>query len=344
MSPEKPLVLGEAAHIYSAALNGPRGQGSLEKEELRAAQNGIWLCRHHHKIIDPEKGSDFPPHVLLSYKHLHESKVARELGQPICPFGWIEELRIVASPVVQTPMNIRLGKATIFLGGNGTGKSTAYQYLLSGSSPEVMANWLQSNITGTHQYTLIYQAPTQHRLDVSVSEGKISYLFDDKEVPFNPLPMGMVKLPQFALRGLQPFVSDIARVFGISTALMKQALRTLSIKLQGRVEAIRVLEDDSIEISTDGVKFISLECLSGGELKMFLLECAIALAQFSAGYHPTVLVLDDGLHGLDQEWRQDYLVKLNASRWGFQTVLIDVGAMKDIAWGGWQYVNFLRRN
>ena len=40
---------------------------------------------------------------------------------------------------------------------------------------------------------------------------------------------------------------------------------------------------------------------------MFLLECAIALAQFSVDYHSTILVLDDGLHGLDQEWHQRYL-------------------------------------
>jgi recombinational DNA repair ATPase RecF len=71
-----------------------------------------------------------------------------------------------------------------------------------------------------------------------------------------------------------------------------------------------------------------------------LLECAIALAQFSSDYHSTILVLDDGLHGLDQEWRQNYLLRLNAVDCRFQTVITDVGAMKDIAWGGWQYVNF----
>jgi recombinational DNA repair ATPase RecF len=83
-----------------------------------------------------------------------------------------------------------------------------------------------------------------------------------------------------------------------------------------------------------------LERLSGGELKMFLLECAIALAQFSSDYHSTILVLDDGLHGLDQKWRQKYLVRLNTVDYRFQTVIIDAGAMNDIPWGGWQYINF----
>ena len=73
---------------------------------------------------------------------------------------------------------------------------------------------------------------------------------------------------------------------------------------------------------------------------MFLLECGIALAQFLASYHSTLLILDDGLHGLDQGHRAEYLNRLNAPGNFFQTVLIDVGIMRDIAWGGWQFVDF----
>jgi hypothetical protein len=50
---------------------------------------------------------------------------------------------------------------------------------------------------------------------------------------------------------------------------------------------------------------------------MFLLECAIALAQFSSAYHSTILVLDDGLHGLDQQRRQKYFAQTQGSRLPF---------------------------
>ena len=73
---------------------------------------------------------------------------------------------------------------------------------------------------------------------------------------------------------------------------------------------------------------------------MFMLECAIALASFSANYLPTLLILDAGLHGLDQKRRAEYLQRLNDPAFQFQTILIDASGQKDEAWGGWQYVRF----
>jgi energy-coupling factor transporter ATP-binding protein EcfA2 len=338
--PEDASWFGEAAHIYSVSDNGPRGHGTLNPDELKKPHNGICLCKDHHTMIDPKKGRDYPANILLSFKHFHEDQVARELGAPVCTAGWLEEVTILESPIVKTPMKISLGKATIFLGTNGVGKTTVCRYMASGSSPEAVANYLRPTFKGSHEYTLIYRAPMRHRLDITVNEQKISYRFDDTDVPFSPISMAMVTLPQAALKGMGPFASDLARIFGISTGSMKQALTTLSIRLPGKVETIRILDDDSIEVSADTVKFIPLERLSGGELKMFLLECAIALAKFSSDYHSTILVLDDGLHGLDQERRQNYLLRLNAVDCRFQTVITDVGAMKDVPWGGWQYVNF----
>jgi hypothetical protein len=340
-SPEEPLILGEAAHIYSAASNGPRGQGSLTIDALRAAQNGIWVCREHHKVIDPKNGGNCSPQIRLAYKHYHESKIARELGQLISPFGWVEKLQIIASPFAKTPVTINFGKATIFTGEHGSGKTTASLYLASVSSPEAMAHWLgHASLAARHEYTVIYRTPEQHRLDVSITNGEMKYHLDKVEVPFNPLPLGVVRLPEGALQGMQPLLNDVSRVFGVTTALMKQALVGLPIKRPGLIESIRVNDDDSIEVSKDDQKFISLGYLSGGEKKMFLLECAIALAQFSASYRATVLILDDGLHGLDGQHRTEYLSRLNAPGLIFQTILIDVGGREDIPWGGWQYVSF----
>jgi ABC-type multidrug transport system ATPase subunit len=59
-----------------------------------------------------------------------------------------------------------------------------------------------------------------------------------------------------------------------------------------------------------------------------------------ASYHSTLLILDDGLHGLDQEHRAEFLNRLNAPGKFLSTILIDVGVMREIAWGGWQYVAF----
>lgn len=340
-APDERLLLGDAAHIYSASSNGPRGQGNLSVDQLQAPQNGIWLCTPHHRIVDPQSGRDFPPSILLSYKHLHESKIAREIGQPVCPFGWVEEIEILDSPIVQTPLKIRFGKATIFIGENGSGKTTVSRYLEGASLPEAMSEWLQPSLaTQQHAYKLVYRRPEPHSLEVCLEGGRITYRLDGLEVPFNPLPIGIVRLPQAALKGMGPFVRDLANVFDLRPTLMRQTLNSLSIELPTLIQKVRVADDDHIEVSKDGVKFRAFETLSGGEQKMFLLECGIALAQFSAGYHTTLLILDDGLHGLDQRHRGRYLNRLNAPGNLFQTVLIDVGIMPDIAWGGWQYVDF----
>ncbi len=63
---------GTAAHIYSAAVGGPRGQGILSEEELKHSDNAIWLCRDHSTLIDNNRGDRFPPQLLLSYKQMHQ--------------------------------------------------------------------------------------------------------------------------------------------------------------------------------------------------------------------------------------------------------------------------------
>lgn len=335
---DKVTLVGEAAHIYSASRKGPRGQSDLTSQQLCSPQNGIWFCRVHSRIPDLNNGRDYPPSMLHSYKALHESKVARELGEITCPFGWLEELTIRASPFVRTAIEIHFTKATIFLGGMGSGKTTAAHYLASALSPEALGKvMLPEFLDSRHEYGLIYHCPDRHRLDVSISNGKIVYRFDDIHVPFNPLPFKVLMLPAAAHFGGR--ISHLAEAFGLPAGVVKQALDHLPIERPGVFEAVRVVDSDLIEIYRDG-KFLPSQYLSGGGRKMFMLECAIALATFSANHLPTLLILDDGLHRLDQEHRAEYLQRLNDPAFQFQTILIDVSGRKDEAWGGWQYVCF----
>jgi hypothetical protein len=186
----------------------------------------------------------------------------------------------------------------------------------------------------TGWYTTVQTAT---RLDVSISNGQIDYRFDDRHVPFNPLPFKVVELRQGA--GAAGRISDLAEVFDVSAAVMKQALDHLVIIRPGCFDGIRIADSEVIEVARDG-KFFPAAHLSGGEEKMFMLECAIALASFSANYLPTLLILDAGLHRLDQEHRAEYLQRLNDPAFQFQTILIDASGRKDEAWGGWQYVHF----
>lgn len=74
------VCIGECAHIFSAANGGPRGKDYLTDEKIQSAENGIYLCRNHHKIIDSNSGNQYSTNTLLSFKAQHETFIARELG------------------------------------------------------------------------------------------------------------------------------------------------------------------------------------------------------------------------------------------------------------------------
>lgn len=75
---------GQAAHIYSGALNGPRHNPNMSDEQLSSPSNGIWLCQHCHKTIDtPSMIQAYPANTLHSYK-AHSAQAAIDaLTQPI---------------------------------------------------------------------------------------------------------------------------------------------------------------------------------------------------------------------------------------------------------------------
>jgi len=332
------IVTGEAAHIYSAATNGPRGQGDLTPLELRSPDNGIWFCRVHSKIPDLNGGRDYPPSRLHSYKALHESRIARELGEVTCPFGWLEELVIRVSPFVRHPIEINFTKTTIFMGENSSGKTTSAQYVAAALSPELLELLnLPEFLDTRHEYTMIFRCPQRHVLDVSISDGIIVHRFDGVTVPFNPVPFKVVQLTQGVDFGGE--IRDLATAFRVPSAIMKQALDHLTVFRSRSFEGIRIVDYETVEVLRDG-KFLPARYLSGGAGKMFMLECAIALASFWAHYQPTLLILDEGLHRLDQDNRLAYLHKLNDPAFSFQTILIDTSASQNSIRGSCQYVDF----
>lgn len=64
----KAQVLGEAAHICSAAAAGPRYDSGQTEEERHCIENGIWLCGSCAALIDKNDGIDFPSSILRVWK------------------------------------------------------------------------------------------------------------------------------------------------------------------------------------------------------------------------------------------------------------------------------------
>ncbi len=49
---DKSTNLGEAAHISAASEDGPRYNPNMTQDERKSIENGIWMCRHHARLID----------------------------------------------------------------------------------------------------------------------------------------------------------------------------------------------------------------------------------------------------------------------------------------------------
>jgi hypothetical protein len=65
------INLGEAAHIYAASDNGPRSNPTLTNEQIVSIDNGIWLCRHHGRMIDADQ-INYSAETLQQWKALAE--------------------------------------------------------------------------------------------------------------------------------------------------------------------------------------------------------------------------------------------------------------------------------
>ena len=92
--------VGVAAHITAAAKGGKRYDPHLTKEERASAENGIWLCQIHAKLVDdaPER---FPVELLREWKRLSEQAARLEIeeldkGLPARYAADIEALKIYA--------------------------------------------------------------------------------------------------------------------------------------------------------------------------------------------------------------------------------------------------------
>jgi hypothetical protein len=138
---------GVAAHIFSASPGprGPRGTGGLTAEQRSKASNGIWLCEDHGKIVDTDKGKNYPAPVLQAWKALQETRISREVQKvPIGYGGWIEKIIIENSPLIERGTAIVLGKVTLIVGGNFAGKSAICEWI-SGCAAGVADLWRWSS-------------------------------------------------------------------------------------------------------------------------------------------------------------------------------------------------------
>jgi len=75
--PLKVTRTGEAAHIRGRKPDAARYESSMSGEECRAVDNGIWLCRNCHALVDTD-WRRYPPETLQGWKSTAEARAREE--------------------------------------------------------------------------------------------------------------------------------------------------------------------------------------------------------------------------------------------------------------------------
>jgi hypothetical protein len=132
-SPE--LVVGQIAHIYAFADNGPRGRTGLTEAKRNAPDNLILLCPTHHVVVDGQHAT-YPATLLLEWKEKRERPYRKGVQDRINEIGF-KELEFAAESLLAS-----VGDASNDLGNirpaekiakNGLGKASE-TLLLMGSA------------------------------------------------------------------------------------------------------------------------------------------------------------------------------------------------------------------
>jgi hypothetical protein len=76
--PARSVCVGVAAHITAASVGGPRYDASLTSAQRRSAENGIWLCQNHAKLVDND-ASRYTADELRAWKRDEEAQALAEL-------------------------------------------------------------------------------------------------------------------------------------------------------------------------------------------------------------------------------------------------------------------------
>ena len=346
-------VTGKAAHIYSASPGGPRGQGTLSKDQLRSSENAIWLCSDHATYVDTNRGEKFPPNLLLSYKALQEAKIARQQSGINASAGWFHELRLIESPIFAANARILFGKLTVIVGGNGSGKTALCEWMSGLGDPSRLRRWDHPRETDRrlHLQVTYFDPREQHaRIEVAAPDS-IMYYLEDKRVPFYPLKLGLVHLPQYLIRPASEDLRDelqlVSDVLRIPTTTLRNLIPCVNQNNEGCVRNLRLVGNEGkLMLLADHEGEKKARCFretSDSQQGKVLIELCVAMARFSSEFLPTILMIEGGILSFDPKNFARYAEYFMSGGHHFQTIVMLIrsptGGSKE--WSGWEFVRLV---
>ena len=337
---------GTAAHIYSAAVDGPRGQGILSEEELKHSDNAIWLCRDHGTLIDNNRGDRFPPQLLLSYKQMHEARIAHEHQGLYSPIGWIHKVRLDESPIFANKSSFILAKLNLVIGDNVTGKSALCEWISGVFDISYLSRWRK--VRSPLKINLTYFTPQEIKVGLAIPDNnRVLYKVNGRRVPVNPLKINLISPRSERYRLTKEEENDdlvyFAGILKAAPVVVKSLVEEIHNYHHSKIRNIRFESEDSVRhmyLDVEGTHpMLSFGALSGREKERVFIEFVSAWARFCGRYAPTVLVLDSFVSLFFEGWFDYYSHHFLDPDNQFQTILTipsrDID-LSNIRWNGWQ--------
>ena len=341
------LKLGKAAHIYSASVGGPRGQGGLTNEELRHHQNGIWLCANHAYLIDENDGIGHPAEKLFSFKRLHEHRVQKEVLGICKTVGWVDEIQLAENPLFEPGETVRLGKLTLLFGDNSLGKSTLAKFIGAFFDIKILRQWY-SDENAPLRISMSYYTPEPLTIGFVREKGMPGrYEVNGEYFSKNPLNYRLILVPEFSEDFKTSDVAAIAEILSVpeweiaSLVPLVNQCRFSNLKNYVLSKSSKRTKLDRLTVNAYEQNFsVPFKRLATSEKKMVLIDFATALARKTSYYQPTLLFLDCNLLSnriLFEKFESLLLARDNQ----FQTILtaqLNGIDLSDVQWRGWEVI------
>lgn len=335
------ICIGECAHIFSAADGGPRGKDFLTDEKIRSAENGIYLCSDHHKIIDSNAGNQYPPSSLLEFKSYHESKISRQLGNYPLSVNWIKEIILECPKFFENIIKVKLGKITHLYGTNGVGKSIFCNCIYDSINNEIR----KQNPYYSIKYRLNNQT-NKELLFTSAENENHYYKIDETIYPILPINMVIVYLSK-RIELTHDHVKYISEYFKVNIEIIKSILQidyfnNLSTK-EIRIKITRKTPYlvRKIYITNKYGTLLSLDMCSSAELARFFLDVGIVLSRFFSINSSVLYIIDWSVISMIDEINMSKVIKcIESGDNFFQTILVSPNEIPKLKWSGWSIAKF----
>lgn len=333
--------IGECAHIYSASDGGPRGKTFLNESVIKSPENGIYLCRNHHRIIDANRGKEYSPSDLLSFKAKHEALIARQLGNNPISQGWINRVSLQCRSMFKNDINIRLGKITHLYGTNNSGKTFFCNCIYNSIQNKDNDN--------SKEYKISFEIDNVSEDKLTYSSDKLegnNYFLGNNSFPICPINLKVVYLSE-VLQFTKDHVNDFAKCFNVDEKTILSVLHskffdglsTKRVEIKIRRTKPYLMREICI-INKNNIR-VGLNSCASSEVARFLTDVGIILSRFLS-YQSMVLYIIDWciISVLDDNNLNELLSCLESNNNLFQTIIISPDEMPMISWKGWIFAKF----